>query len=169
MVNSSVTCILKIKWGIFPSTFLQPVNGSKNSILNRVMKFNLFMCFFFFFVFETPLNDFPFYSPILLTLWFRYLQTRIKESRMYLSSQLFFKTPNKTLKFQEKYILQRSTDLNSKNISFGVYHRATPRSHWTKQTVKKLNLWGRKTAVDKSAWVKAWKYKLFFYFLVFHE
>ena len=32
--------------------------------------------FFFFFVFETALKDFPFYSPILLTIWFRYLQTR---------------------------------------------------------------------------------------------
>ena len=33
--------------GIFPSTSLQLVNGSKNSILNRVMKLSLFMCFFF--------------------------------------------------------------------------------------------------------------------------
>ena len=33
--------------GIFRSTFLQQVNGSKNSILNWVMKLNLFMCFFF--------------------------------------------------------------------------------------------------------------------------
>ena len=41
---------------------------------------------------------------------------------------------------------------NFKNIpfGFGVYHGATPESHSTKQTVKKLNLWG-KTAVDKSA------------------
>ena len=29
-------------------------------------------------------------------------------------------------------------------------------SHWTNQTLKELNLWG-KTAVDKSAWIKAWK------------
>ena len=38
------------KSGIFPSTFLQLVNGSKNSILNWVMKLNLFVfflvCFF---------------------------------------------------------------------------------------------------------------------------
>ena len=61
--------------GIFPSTSLQLVNGSKNSILNRVMKLSLFMCFFLFSVFETPLKDFPFYLPILLILWFRYLQT----------------------------------------------------------------------------------------------
>ena len=65
--------------GIFPSTFLQPLNGSKNSILNGVTKLNLLM-FFFFFVFETPLKDFPFYSTILLTLWFRYLQTCMKET-----------------------------------------------------------------------------------------
>ena len=31
---------------IFPSTFLQSVKGTENSILNLVMKFNLFMfCF----------------------------------------------------------------------------------------------------------------------------
>ena len=42
--------------GIFPSTFLQPLNSSKNSILNGVTKLNLLM-FFFFFVFETPLKD----------------------------------------------------------------------------------------------------------------
>ena len=48
--------------------------------------------FFVLFVFEKPLKDFPFYSPILLTFKFRYLQTRIKKSCMYLSSQIFFKT-----------------------------------------------------------------------------
>ena len=73
------------------------------------------------------------YSPIL-TLWFRYLQTCIKESCMYLSSQLFFKTPHKALKIptkkaQEKCISQQSADLNFKNIFFGVYHGATPQSH----------------------------------------
>ena len=116
-------------------------------------------CFFIIiFVFEMPLKDFPFYSPILLTLWFRYLQTCIKEKCMYLSSQLFFKTSHKTLKFQEKSpqkcIFQQSTDLNFKIFPFIVYHRATSQSYWTKQTVKKLNLW-RKTAVDISAWIKA--------------
>ena len=59
--------------------------------------------FFFFFIFETPLKDFSFYSLILLTLWFRYLQTHIKDSYIYLSSQFFFKTPNRTRKFQEKF------------------------------------------------------------------
>ena len=53
------------------------------------------------FVFEISLKDFPFYSSIILSLWFRFLQTRLKESCMYLSSQLFFKTPHDTLKFQE--------------------------------------------------------------------
>ena len=46
--------------GIFLSTFLKSVKGSKNSILNWVMKLNLFMLFFFY-VFETSLKDFPFY------------------------------------------------------------------------------------------------------------
>ena len=51
--------------GIFPGTFLQLANSSKDSILNWLMKLNLFM-FFFFFVFETPLKYFSFYSPIFL-------------------------------------------------------------------------------------------------------
>ena len=85
---------------IFPSIFLQQ-NGSKNSVLNCIMTLSPFM-FFFFFLFETLLKDFPVYSPILLTLWFRYLQKSVKESFMYFSSQLFFKTPHKTLKSQGK-------------------------------------------------------------------
>ena len=60
-------------------------------------------CFCFFSFLFLTLKDFSFYSSILLTtLWFRYLQTRIKESYMYRSSQRFFKTPHKTLKFREK-------------------------------------------------------------------
>ena len=88
---------------IFPSTFLQPVNGSKkiNLELSYETQF-LHVFFFFFFVFEAPVKDFPFYSPILLTFWFRYLQTPRKESSMYLSSQLLFRPPHKTLKSQEK-------------------------------------------------------------------
>ena len=39
-------------------------------------------------------------------------------------------------------------------FSFAVYHGPT-----TKQTVKKLNLW-RKTAVEKSAWIKVWLFQL---------
>ena len=54
--------ILEVITGIFLSTFLQPVNGSKNSILNRVMKLNLFMFSLFSFLFLKN-------SPILLTLW----------------------------------------------------------------------------------------------------
>ena len=62
-----------------------------------------FVLFFFFvFVFETPLKDFSIYSPILFTLWFKYFQTLISESCMYIFSQHFFKTSHKTLKFQEK-------------------------------------------------------------------
>ena len=108
--------------GIFLSTFLQLVSGSKSSILNWVMKLNLFIFFFFFFfVLETSLKDFPFYSPILLTLWFTYIQTRIKESYMHLSGQLYFKTPSRTKiprKFQEKCIFQQSVgDPNFKKFS----------------------------------------------------
>ena len=72
---------------------MQPVNGySKNSIFSGT---------FFSFLNETPLKDFSFYSPILLTVWLKYLH--IKESFMYLFSQVFFKTPHKTIKSQEKF------------------------------------------------------------------
>ena len=64
------------------------------------------MCFFYetsrAFFYETPLKGFAFYSPIILTLWFRYLETHIKEVCMYLSSQLYLKTPHETLKIQGK-------------------------------------------------------------------
>ena len=114
--------------GIFPSTFLQPVDGSKNSILNSVMNFNLFMSIFFL---KNPWKIFL-YSPIFLTLWRRYLQTRIKASCMYLCSQLFFKTPHKTIKFPKKLLLLQtkkyickydrmevfSTDIHWKKIVF---------------------------------------------------
>ena len=53
--------------GTFPNTFLQVVNGSKNSILAWVKKLNLFMC-------SKHLKDFPFYSPkcrksIFIAIW----------------------------------------------------------------------------------------------------
>ena len=147
---------LRLLAGIFPSTSLQPVNGSKNSILNWVMKLSLFIEVFSFFVFKTTLKDFPFYSSILFTLWFRYLPSHIKESCIYLSSQLFLKTPNYEIprKVKEKCISKQPADQNFKNFPFSVYHGATPWSHWTMQRVKKLNLCG-KTTVDKSTWIKA--------------
>ena len=52
------------------------------------MKLSLFMCLFFFFVFQKALKYFPFYSPTLYTLWLQALQ-------------LFFKTAIKTLQFLE--------------------------------------------------------------------
>ena len=118
---------------------------------------------FFFFVLGKPLKYFPFYSPILLTLWFRSLQTCVKESCMYLSSQLC-KTPNKNLKFQEKS--KKNAFYNNlqtyipKIFPLLSIIRPSPRSHWTKQTAKKPNLWGE-TAVDKSAWIKAWRLSIF--------
>ena len=46
-------------------------------------------------------------------------------------------------------------NLQSKDVFLlGVYHGATPQSHWPKQTLKKLNLL-IKTGVDKIAWIKA--------------
>ena len=157
--------------GIFPSPFLQPVNGSKNSIFNWAMKLNLFMVCFFFFFFEKPLKDFhSIHLFFLLFLWFRYLQKRIKESCIFLAN-FSTKLPKKPLKFPEKSdrsqkegvkkecwecIFQWSEDLNFKNFLFGTYHdEDNSQWYWTKLTVKKLNLCA-KTGVDKSAWTKLW-------------
>ena len=76
--------------------------GSEISILNWDMKLNFFGVFLF--VFETPSKLFSILFTFLtiLTLWFRYLQTYLQESCLYISSQLFFKTPHKTQKFPEK-------------------------------------------------------------------
>ena len=46
-----------------------------------------------------------------------------------------------------KCIFQRSGDPNFKNFLLSAL--------LTQQTVKKLNFW-KKTAVEKSAWIKAW-------------
>ena len=68
------------------------------------MKLNLFMCFFggFFVLFLKHLWKI-FYSIHLFLLLFG-LDTykHIREKYTYISSQLFFKTTHKTLKFQEK-------------------------------------------------------------------
>ena len=116
------------------------------------MKLNLFI-FFFFFVFQTFLKGFSFYSLILLILWFRYKHEYVSFYSNFLQNSPWNnKIPRK---LHEKYIFQRSADLKFKSFSFSVYHDANPRSHWTMQTVKKLNLLG-KTAADKSAGLKAW-------------
>ena len=47
---------------VFPSTFLQSANCSKKSILNWVYETQVLYIHFFFFVFDKPLKDFPFYS-----------------------------------------------------------------------------------------------------------
>ena len=68
--------------GIFPNTFLQPVNGSKISI---------FPCVLFFLFLKHPLKIS--HSVLLFFVLFGLdtIQTCIKESCMYLSGQLFFK------------------------------------------------------------------------------
>ena len=55
---------------IFPSTFLHPINGSKNSILNWLMKLNLFMCFFFFFCFLKHCRPWKIFHSIHLVFLF---------------------------------------------------------------------------------------------------
>ena len=65
---------------------------------------------------------FVYTSVILLSLSFRYLQTHMKKSCMYLSSQLFCKTSHKTLsnfkKNPRKLHFSRIAYLNFKNIFF---------------------------------------------------
>ena len=123
---------LQANIGIFPSTFLRPVNGSKNSILNWIMK--LSHVFFLFLVVEISLRDFPLYLPIILTLWFRYLQTCINKNCMFLvnfSSKLSLKPWNYKIprKILEKCIFQWFADVNLKNFPFSVCHGAIPQSH----------------------------------------
>ena len=95
-------CILYWCWsessGIFPSTSMQLVNGSKNLILNWDMKLDLIMLFL-----KKPSKIYySIHLFFLLFLWFRCLQKRKKKSCMYFSSQVFLETLYKTLKFQEK-------------------------------------------------------------------
>ena len=139
---------------------LQPVNGSKNSVFNWVVKLNLLMCFFLFCFWNTYERFsilFAYSSDSLVEIFTKHAS--VKGSCIYLSSWLFLKTPpwnsKIPIKIQQICISQQSADLNFKNVPFCVYHWGTPWSHWIKkETVKKLNLWG-KTAVGKSAWIKA--------------
>ena len=108
------------------------------------------------------MKDFPFHSPIFLTLCYSFLLfvTCIKEGCKYVSGKRFFTTLNKTLKFKKKKNPRKMHftaiyRLKFEKTSLRSPPRANPWSHWTKHTVKKLNLWG-KTAVDRGAWIKAW-------------
>ena len=67
------------------------------------------------------MKDFPIYSLIVFTFWLRYLQTRIKESCMYLSGQRFFEIPHKTPKFQEKLLLLQAKKYKQTWQSGGVF------------------------------------------------
>ena len=99
ILSCRLTRFRNIPPGIFPSPFLQLVNGSKNSIVNRVLKL-IYSCFFFSFLFlKNPWKIF--FSVHLFFLLFGYTH-KIKMYSMFLSSQLFFKTLNKTLKSQKK-------------------------------------------------------------------
>ena len=141
----------------FPGTFLQLVNGTKNSILKWVMKLNLFMCFFSFLFFKYPWK--VFHSIHLFFLLFG-LDTNMLKGKLYVSYQLTFlqnspqnfKIPRK---IHKKCIFQQSVDLNIKKGPFVVYHGVTPWCHWTKQAIKKLNFWWE-TALDKTTWIKVW-------------
>ena len=79
-------CLKKTNTGIFPSTFLQPINSSKNSILNcyETQHFHVFM---FVFVSEIPFKDFPLYSPILLTYSLVQMLTNIHKGNLHVYFQ----------------------------------------------------------------------------------
>ena len=97
MAQEGATCWWWV--GIFPNTFLQLVNSGKNSVLNWVMKLNLFLIWFK----KKPWTMFHSIHLFLLFLWFRYFQKHIKESCFYLSSQLFLETPHNILKLEEQH------------------------------------------------------------------
>ena len=131
------------RWsGIFLSTFLQPVNSSKNSVPS---------CVFFLLCLWNTLERFFilffYYSYSLV-----YILTNMHKGKLLVSFyptvlQNFPWNSKISRKIQEQCIFQQSVDLSFKKFPFNVQHGATPWSHWTKQTVKKLNLWGN-TAVD---------------------
>ena len=81
--------------GIFPSTFLQQVNSSKNSISQSLH------VFFFFFVFETPTPYFL--IQILCIFLVNFSRNSPQNSKI-------------SRKVQEKCIFQLSADLHLKNI-----------------------------------------------------
>lgn len=109
--------------GILTSTFLKPVNGSKKSILNWVMKLNAFMCAIFFL--QNPWKSFH------SNHWFFLLLELQTTYKLYFCNQMEC----------WQYIFRQSGDFNLKNVSF---HR-----YWPKHTVKKVKLWG-KMIVEKS-------------------
>ena len=105
--------------------------------------------FFFLFCFWNTLERFSIlftYSSYYLVL----ILTNTHQGHLYIC--INSKIPRK---IREKCIFYQCADLDFKQISFDIYHGATPWSHCAKKTLKKLNLLG-KTAVDISAWIKAW-------------
>ena len=116
--------------GIFPSTFLQPVNGYKNSILNWVIKLSL----------------------IKLPMKFYSFQKNCCCCRQTMRRLCFYSQRERW-----KQIFQQYGDLKLKKFCFGAHLGSNSRRYLFKQRVKKLNLW-RRTAVDKSAWIKAFLY-----------
>ena len=78
------------------------------------------------------------------------------------SSQLFFETPNKTMQLSLQADDVQAMLLHSEKVSemhFSANWKPKFKD-WAKQTVKKLNLLG-KTAVDKSAWIKAYHGRIY--------
>ena len=141
--------------GIFLSTFLQLVNGSKNSILNWVVKLNLFMCFFFekplktqsfhmyFCFFWITLKKFPLNSPTLLSLCF--FLSRIHSMQGWTATTrhgVTRKRSQKILKhavnlFKRTYSEQASVNSRLKKpFGSSFYRQRTPESSFTrKETV----------------------------------
>ena len=119
--------------GFYPSTFLQLVNSTKNSILNWVLTLNLFK-YFFVCLSRKTLDRYCVLQH--QTIVFTGKIVFISDEQCVLWSQ----------KVYWKCLFQRSGDPNFKKVSLSVL--------LTQQTVKKFNLW-EKLAVEKSAWIKA--------------
>ena len=114
-----VIMIIQACQAFFQALFYKQVNSSKNSILNWVMRLNLFMSISF----EKPLI-------LRFSTLFNYSSYSLAEiltnrlipiSFMYLSWQHFFKTPHKTLKFQQKLLLLQTKKYISKHDRMEVF------------------------------------------------
>ena len=111
--------------GVFTGTFRQEVNGSKNSVLNWVMILNLFMCPCVIKPFEAPQRNCGFGSHLLKkSLMENFIYCAVSD---YLCSQ----------KKCRKCIFQWSGG----DLNFRKPHGDNELSN--RQTVKKLNLWGK--------------------------
>ena len=132
---------------IFQSTFLQAETVVKSPSWVEIWNSISSGFFFFCFAFETPSKLFSILFSLFLLFGsdtYKHAYRKVVCIFLVNYSSKFPWNSKIQRKIKEKCIFNRSADLNLKIVRFGVYHRATPRKHWSKQTVKKLNLWENK-------------------------